>query len=675
MLGSVSRITSGRAFIAHVDGLRFLAIMSVIYSHVCSTFLTSFGLPHALRGTLEWSLPNSIFASLVFCGRYGVHLFFLLSGFLLSSPFAKARLMPGTQMPSLQAYYLRRVARIEPPFIISLFLIYLLKFFAVGDFQPGHLLASAFYSHLVVFKEPSLINDVLWSLEIEVQFYILAPLLASIFAFKRAWLRRGIITLFILLWGYAVPFLQTTTPQSLLWYLHYFAGGFLLADLHVCGLADTTTSPKGYLWDISGIMAFLFCLDAILSGTSDFYCPAALFLLTLAVFKGPLLNKIFSFQPIVIIGGMCYTIYLYHNQMFSMVVAAMQAVGLNLSGVPFSTIWFIHVSIAVCLMLLACTVLFICFERPFMHTRWYKDMRKMLPSFKQSLLWVPLIFISLSLVGGFDWPIKALQQVRSLSIAGTMRTERLSSPQTDIVHQTTMPGANKPNDTTKKLNSLKIRENNSEEVVLIPAGNFMFGSSTAMNARKQRPIRNIYLGAYYIDKNLITVGEFKKFTLAIGGLLRPQGSGSVDQNPVTNVTWNDANAYCKWVGKRLPSEAEWEKAALAENPKLWNFGTNFFHTTGHPWYHQVRNAARQHPYGIQDLNWKLLEWCSDWHDENYYNNIPNQNPVGPISGKFKLWKGGTWALNVVLPYAGLNLTIKPEHFNGIISFRCAADAE
>lgn len=413
-LEGISRITSGRAFIAHIDGLRFLAIMSVVYGHICSAFLVSIAVPHGLLGMLDAGPKNIFFANLGSCGKYGVRLFFLLSGFLLSSPFAKARLAPGTQAPDLGAYFLRRIARIEPPFIISLLLIYLLVFFADGNFLPGNLLASAFYSHLLVFQKPSIINDVFWSLEVEVQFYILAPLLATVFAFKGAWVRRGVILAVILLWGYLLPFLQASTPQSLLWYLHYFAGGFLLADLYVCGLAEVCSGRKGYVWDIAGLAAFVLLLLAILSGRSDLYCPAAMFLFALAVFKGPILNKLFSFQPLVVIGGMCYTIYLYHKPMIAAVIAGLQAVGINLVVLPFSLPWFFHAFLILSGVLAACAVLFVCFERPFMRNRWYRDIRTMLPLPKQYLLWVPLSFLSLALIGGFAWPLRVVRQLKIL---------------------------------------------------------------------------------------------------------------------------------------------------------------------------------------------------------------------------------------------------------------------
>ena len=181
------RTTTGR-FIAEVDGLRFVAIALVVFFHVHDYLTTKFRIPTGSAANEDWL---DRFAA---TGHYGVHLFFIISGFVLALPFA-AHYLGGRPPIRLRAYFLRRLTRLEPPYIIAMIGL-AVALAATGAARAPvlpHLLASLGYVHNIVYGIPSTINVVAWSLEIEVQFYILAPALASLFIIRDRWVRRGAI--------------------------------------------------------------------------------------------------------------------------------------------------------------------------------------------------------------------------------------------------------------------------------------------------------------------------------------------------------------------------------------------------------------------------------------------------------------------------------------------------
>ena len=177
------RITSQKRFIPQIDGLRFIAISSVVLFHLYASLNHNGAIPYPAYNALNVGMLS----------KRGVELFFAISGFILGVPFASSYLL-GAPKINLKQYFLRRLTRLEPPYILSL-LVWAGILFVVAR-QSGaeilpHLLASIAYLHNLIYNGDSTINVVAWSLEVEVQFYVLVPLLARIFAIPDNRMRRG----------------------------------------------------------------------------------------------------------------------------------------------------------------------------------------------------------------------------------------------------------------------------------------------------------------------------------------------------------------------------------------------------------------------------------------------------------------------------------------------------
>ena len=232
-------------------------------------------------------------------------------------------------------------------------------------------------------------------------------------------------------------------------------------------------------------------------------------------------------------------------------------------------------------------------------------------------------------------------------------------------------------------------------MVLIPAGEFQMGSTYLTNEESQ-PVHTVYLDAFYIDTHEVTVGEYKQFLKTQGN----QRLSSVakkhvltDKHPIVHVSWHDAMAYAQWAGKRLPTEAEWEKAARGpeqfehypwEGENIGSSQANYNGTWG-----EILPVGRFQPngYGLYDIAGNVFEWCLDPFFNDFYENSPKKNPFGGFQFKtrdetttdFKSVKGqrvirgGTWKsepLNV-----RVDIRNKADGTQGYINvgFRCAKD--
>jgi peptidoglycan/LPS O-acetylase OafA/YrhL len=320
----LSRVTSSGELIPEIDGLRFLAISTVILHHAMSILLPASGRTGPIHTPSEWFDSAERFSPLVglaYCGHFGVNLFFAISGFILAMPFAR-KLLNGLPAPGWKSYYLRRLTRIEPPYVICL-----LIFFGYLAIEKGrgaellpNLLASLIYSHGLIFGQHSQVNAVTWSLEIEIQFYVLVPLLVSVFRLRNRIVRRLLLLAAVALGGWlsqhvVYPSGSARLALSLANFFAYFLAGFLLADLYLGGWLR---AEKRLAFDLLALLAAA-AIVLVLTTHGHFYFSLPLLILPLYIgcFRGRASNAFLRARWIAITGGMCYTLYLYHAPILS----------------------------------------------------------------------------------------------------------------------------------------------------------------------------------------------------------------------------------------------------------------------------------------------------------------------------------------------------------------------
>jgi formylglycine-generating enzyme required for sulfatase activity len=227
--------------------------------------------------------------------------------------------------------------------------------------------------------------------------------------------------------------------------------------------------------------------------------------------------------------------------------------------------------------------------------------------------------------------------------------------------------------------------------VTIPAGEFQMGSeSNNDNDKNAIPVHKVYLDTYQIGKYEVTNKQYnqcRRANICTGSILPDK----LD-HPVANVSWYDAKTYCEWVGGRLPTEAEWEKAASWDDQRkakrIFPWGESIDCT--HANYMHGGNPASagddfcvgdttpvgsyesgKSPYGLYDMAGTVWEWVNDWYSATYYQNSPSSNPPGPETGEFRVLRGGPWNGDPSFARSTDRFRISPALANNSWGFRCA----
>ena len=224
-------------------------------------------------------------------------------------------------------------------------------------------------------------------------------------------------------------------------------------------------------------------------------------------------------------------------------------------------------------------------------------------------------------------------------------------------------------------------------MVEVSSGEFMMGRDGSEALADERPLHAVWLEEFTIDLHEVTTAQYARF-LTSTGHQAPWQWETVDltqhgDRPVVGVSWYDADAYCRWKEKRLPTEAQWEKAAKGTDGRRYPWG-NQAPTKDHAnfalgarfSYNQVLLPVKSleqgvSPYGLHHMAGNAYEWVQDWYLTNYYESSPSKNPQGPEQGQFKVLRGGSWSdlAKYLLTYSRFKLP--PDTRNSYTGFRCA----
>lgn len=247
-----------------------------------------------------------------------------------------------------------------------------------------------------------------------------------------------------------------------------------------------------------------------------------------------------------------------------------------------------------------------------------------------------------------------------------------------------------------------------ENMIYVPPGPFTMGSN--QGAEDAVPEHEVYLDGYFIDKYEVTNKQFAQFLneeFFAGKISLETGTAAKNDHPLIDltdahiifdgsrfkviegkenypaieVTWFGAKAYADHYGKRLPSEAEWEKAARGTDKRIFPWGNaepsaslcNYNNQIGTTTPIGSFSPAGDSFYGLSDMAGNVAEWCSDWYDANYYKSKVNHNPEGPSSGNYRSVRGGAFFLSTNLIRSIHRSKDRPDHLCSPYGFRCAKD--
>ena len=229
-------------------------------------------------------------------------------------------------------------------------------------------------------------------------------------------------------------------------------------------------------------------------------------------------------------------------------------------------------------------------------------------------------------------------------------------------------------------------------MVLVPAGKFTMGSPDGEGSKDEHPQHTVDLAAFCIDQYEVTVERYDRF-MAQMNPPKPKHWDEVElkrdgQKPVVGIDWHDAQFYCEWAGKRLPTEAEWEKAARGTDKQTYPWGgtkpnsstANFRKSPdrGKTYAEKLKAVGSyergKSPYGAYDMTGNVSEWVADWYDKEYYRNSPPKNPQGPLTGTFRGWRGGSWNDHHSRLESADRAKNGPNVRKDTVGFRCAQDA-
>ena len=233
-------------------------------------------------------------------------------------------------------------------------------------------------------------------------------------------------------------------------------------------------------------------------------------------------------------------------------------------------------------------------------------------------------------------------------------------------------------------------------MILIPAGPYIMGSNDGLP--NERPEHTVTLDSYYVDQYEVTLSLYRKFLESTKqespSTWDDEAATTAGDRPATGMKWEAASAYCKWAGKRLPTEAEWEKAARGIDGRRYPWGdmqpfVDIANYNRGMWVNEaitlvavtsglegmsVRHGLKEggkSPFGLLHMAGNAAEWVADWYGRDYYQKSPDQNPVGPSTGEKRVIRGGSWADLPAALRVTARVSAEADYEDRTIGFRCA----
>ncbi len=229
------------------------------------------------------------------------------------------------------------------------------------------------------------------------------------------------------------------------------------------------------------------------------------------------------------------------------------------------------------------------------------------------------------------------------------------------------------------------------EMLQVPEGPFIMGSKDG--DPDEVPERQVFLKTFYLDKKEVSQEEYARFAKMTKRPLPKIEVFEDDQSKLLqpefaamSMTWDEAVAYCKWAGKRLPTEAEWEKAGRGEGKRTFAWGDTFMNGRANANADGDEDGYRylappgsfetgRSPYGIYDMTGNVAEWVADSYDEHFYQKAPYRDPKGPDTGDLKVVRGGSWRETEHNARLSKRFAAKRWRTDITIGFRCASDSD
>ena len=248
-------------------------------------------------------------------------------------------------------------------------------------------------------------------------------------------------------------------------------------------------------------------------------------------------------------------------------------------------------------------------------------------------------------------------------------------------------------------------DENENQMIFVSEGTFSMGSNA--RAADERPVHKVHLSAYYISKHEVTNAQYYEFWSSLkegkGENLQtqiehtpesfshlphigswPERVTKFPNHPVVGVSWYDAKAYAEWKGMRLPTEAEWEKAARGYTNRIWPWGNSMLPNANtsekNDGFENSIAPVGSYPkgksfYGVMDMAGNVWEWTSDWYSDVYYLHSPKQNPKGPKVGSWRVLRGGSWIDKLTRCSTTFRFYFYPSLKTSFVGFRLAKTAD